>query len=239
MTQIRYPAASVVGAAAAALAAATGAARPGTRSAVAKIAGELDPYSGPPLRVAFLLGDEANVMDTAGPWEVFQDARMGPRKLFDLFTVAPTRDVLTLSGGLQVKPLYQADQAPQPDIIVVPAHLSTETSQAWLRQASQGARATMSVCTGAFHLAAAGLLDGLKATTHHLFLDAFEKAYPQVELLRDARFVDNGRVATAGGLTSGIDLALHMVKRLYGTDVAVSTARYMEHYGPGWQEASP
>lgn len=231
-----YPGASVVGAAITAPAAASGTAIHGRGPSKAPVAGELGPYSGRPLQVAFLLGEEANVMDTAGPWEVFQDARMGPKNLFELFTVSPTREVLTLSGGLQVRPRYQAWDAPQPDIIVVPAHRSTEAAQAWLRQASQGATVTMSVCTGAFHLAAAGLLDGLKATTHHLFLDAFEKAYPHVELRRDARFVDNGRVATAGGLTAGIDLALHVVERLYGKDVAASTASYMEYQGPVWQE---
>lgn len=229
------PGASVAGVGMGGVASAAAGARAGSGPATFQIAGELDPSLDPPVRVAFLLGEEANMMDTAGPWEVFQDARVESRRLFQLFTVAPASGMLTLSGGLQVTPHYSVGEAPQPDVIVVPAHLSTEAARSWLRQASQGARVTMSVCTGAFHLAAAGLLDGLAATTHHLFLDAFEKAYPGVELRRDARFVDCGRVATAGGLTAGIDLALHIVKRLYGIEVANSTARYLEYHGRAWQ----
>lgn len=87
----------------------------------------------------------------------------------------------------------------------------------------------MSVCTGAFQLARVGLLDGLPATTHHDFWDAFEKEFPKVRLQRGPRFVDNGRVATAGGLTSGIDLALHVVGRYFGEETAARTAAYMEH----------
>jgi transcriptional regulator GlxA family with amidase domain len=193
--------------------------------------GEMRGAGDAPLRVAFLIGDDANVMDIAGPWEVFQDARVDGRAVFELFTVAPRAAPLTASGGLRLVPHFAFDDAPVPDLIVVPAHRASEASLAWLRQASAGARITLSVCTGAFHLAAAGLLDGLAATTHHLYFDAFHRAHPQVELRRDARFVDNGRIATAGGLTSGIDLALHVVARLHGSAVAASTSRYLEYSG--------
>jgi transcriptional regulator GlxA family with amidase domain len=190
---------------------------------------ESDAARAAPLRVAFLIGDNANVMDIAGPWEVFQDARIDGRALFELFTVAPLAAPLTASGGLRLVPHYAVDDAPAPDLIVVPAQRSSEAALAWLRQASAGARITLSVCTGAFHLAAAGLLDGLAATTHHLYFDAFHEAHPHIDLRRNARFVDNGRIATAGGLTSGIDLALHVVARLHGSAVAASTARYLEY----------
>lgn len=186
----------------------------------------------PGLKVAFLLGENANVIDTAGPWEVFQDAMGqvdGKRVHFMLYTVAPTAAPVRMTGGLMVKPTYSIDQAPQPDVIVVPAQRSTEASRAWLKAASEKADLTMSVCTGAFQLGRVGLLDGLTATTHHEFWDAFEKEFPQVKLQRGRRFVDNGRVATAGGLTSGIDLALHVVGRYFGEAEAARTAAYMEH----------
>lgn len=233
------PGASVAGVAIGGVASSAASARGGAGPATFQMAGELNQSLGQPVQVAFLIGEDANMMDTAGPWEVFQDARVESRELFRLFTVAPAREMLALSGGLQVTPHYSVAEAPQPDVIVVPAQRSTEAARSWLRQASQGARVTMSVCTGAFHLAAAGLLDGLAATTHHLFLDAFEKAYPGVELRRDARFVDCGRVATAGGLTAGIDLALHIVRRLHGHEVASSTARYLEYDGRAWQGRLP
>lgn len=185
------------------------------------------------LMVAFLLGDNANVIDTAGPWEVFQDAMPTVdgqmRHPFALFTVGPTLEPVRMTGGLLVKPHYSIETAPQPHVIVVPAHRSTEASRAWLRAAAAKADVTMSVCTGAFQLGRVGLLDGLKATTHHQFYDEFAREFPKVDLQRTPRFVDSGRIATAGGLTSGIDLALHVVGRYWGPEVADATARYMEH----------
>ena len=191
-------------------------------------------------RVAFMIGAGTNVIDLAGAWEVFQDT-MPPtpdgsmQMPFQLYTVAPTADVLETAGGLRILPTYTVKNAPQPNIIVVPAHQSTDESVAWLRSASAGTDVTMSVCTGAFQLGKAGLLDGLKATTHHEFWDQFAGQFPKVNLERGVRFVDNGHIATAGGLTSGIDLALHVVSRYYGNDVAAATAKYMEYSSERWR----
>lgn len=187
------------------------------------------------IRVAFLLGDHANVIDTAGAWEVFQDTQVDGRAPFRLCTVAPDCRGVRMTGGLRIEPQYTIDDAPSPHLIVVPAQRATDAARRWLARASAGADLTMSVCTGAFQLARAGLLDGLAATTHHDFHDAFAKEFPQVELRRGPRFVDNGRIATAGGLTSGIDLALHVVRRYFGVEVAAATARYMEYGGDAWR----
>jgi transcriptional regulator GlxA family with amidase domain len=188
------------------------------------------------IRVAFMLGRGTNVIDTAGPWEVFQDATLDGSEdsPFELFTVGPTKDSLTMTGGLEVKPNYSIKDAPQPHVIVVPAQGATDETRAWLRKAAAGTDMTMSVCTGAFQLARVGLLDGMAATTHHDFWDAFAKEFPKIELRRGQRFVDNGRVATAGGLTSGIDLALHIVSRYLGAERATATARYMEYSSKSW-----
>jgi transcriptional regulator GlxA family with amidase domain len=191
------------------------------------------------VRVAFLLGDNANVIDTAGPWEVFQDTMLegvsGHAEPFELYTVAPEVRLLTMTGGFKVMPHYGVEDAPEPNVIVVPAQRSTASSRAWLRSMSEKTDVTMSVCTGAFQLARTGLLDGLAATTHHDFWDDFAKEFPKVDLRRGPRFVDNGRVATAGGLTSGIDMALHIVSRYYGVEAAAATARYMEHASDAWR----
>ena len=187
------------------------------------------------VRVAFMLGKGTNVIDTAGPWEVFQDTTVDDDDAFELFTVGPDENLLTMTGGLKVKPDYSIENAPQPNLIVVPAQGATDKTRAWLRKAAAGTDVTMSVCTGAFQLARVGLLDGKAATTHHDFFDAFAKEFPTIELRRGLRFVDSGRVATAGGLTSGIDLALHIVSRYFGVETAAATARYMEYSSEAWR----
>jgi transcriptional regulator GlxA family with amidase domain len=188
------------------------------------------------VRVAFLIGDNANMIDTAGPWEVFQDAHgTDGSHHFMLGTVAPEDKIYRMTGGLQVKPDFTIKNAPQPHVVVVPAHRATPESREWLKQVSEKNDVTMSVCTGAFQVARTGLLKGKAATTHHDFWDDFAKEFPDVKLQRGLRFIDHGRVATAGGLTSGIDLALHIVSRYLGVDAAKATARYMEYQSDAWQ----
>ena len=187
------------------------------------------------IKVAFMISKGTNVIDMAGPWEVFQDTTVDGNDAFELFTVGPSEDLLKFTGGLQVKPHFSIENAPQPHVIVVPAQGATDKSRDWLREASAGTDMTMSVCTGAFQLGRVGLLDGKPATTHHDFFDKFAREFPKVELQRGSRFVDNGRLATAGGLTSGIDLALHIVSRYFGPDTAAATARYMEYSSEAWR----
>lgn len=188
--------------------------------------------------VAFMIGEWTNIIDTAGPWEVFSDTMIenggGHRDAFELYTVAPGAGMCEI-GGIAVKPHYSIKNAPQPNVIVVPAHKATDASIAWLRAASAGTDVTVSVCTGAFKLAEAGLLKGLSATTHHDYFESFAKSFPDIELRRGLRFVDSGRIATAGGLTSGIDLALHVVSRYYGVEAAQATATYMEYTSSAWR----
>lgn len=190
------------------------------------------------IRVAFMLGRGANVVDTTGPWEVFQDVMLpgsDHRHPFELYTVAASRHLVEMTGGLKVAPHYTIANAPQPHVIVVPAQASNRAMHAWLAKAAAGADVTMSVCTGAFQLARAGLLKDHAATTHHQFWDSFAAEFPDIELRRGLRFVDSGRIATAGGLTSGFDMALHVVSRYFGDVVAETTARYLEHDSQGWR----
>jgi transcriptional regulator GlxA family with amidase domain len=191
------------------------------------------------IKVAFLLGDDTNVIDTAGPWEVFQDVmvmRAGVHaNPFEMFTVSTGDGPIAMTGGLRVIPAFSIASAPMPEVVVVPAQRTQPSALEWLRACATRADMIMSVCTGAYQLARAGLLDGLKATTHHDFWDDFEHEFPKVHLQRGARFVDNGRIATSGGLTSGIDLALHVAARYLGDDTAMATAKYMEHASEAWR----
>jgi transcriptional regulator GlxA family with amidase domain len=183
-----------------------------------------------PMKVAFVLTEGANVIDMAGPWEVFQDTMMGDQMAFQLFTVGESKSPVTMTGGLRVVPNHTFADAPHPDIVVIGAQRGASALPEWLRTRAKDSRVVMSVCTGAFKLADAGLLDGKKATTHHEFWDPFAKKFPQVQLERGSRFVQSDEIIyTAGGLTSGIDLALHIVEKFYGREVAKRTAAYMEY----------
>lgn len=188
--------------------------------------------------VAFLLSAGAEVVDFAGPWGVFEyaippDAEESP---FQLYTVAESIVPLKVSGGMTIVPDYALDNAPQPKVIVVPA--MGEPSAAllnWLKNASKGTDLTLSVCNGAFVLAKAGLLAGKAATAHHGGYALLAADFPDVKVIRGARFVDAGNISTAGGLTSGIDLALHVVERYFGRKVAEDTATALEYQGQGWK----
>lgn len=199
------------------------------------------PASGP-IDVAFLISDGATVIDFAGPWEVFQDVMLperGPKHEdqmpFRLFTVAETREPVRVTGGMQIVPDYALAEAPRPRVVVVPAMRGSRAVHEWLRKTATGADLVMSVCTGAFQLGAAGLLSGRRATTHHDFHDRFAARFPDVTLVRGPRYVEGApNVATAGGLTSGIDLALRVVERYFGRAAAERTATYMEYQSRGW-----
>jgi transcriptional regulator GlxA family with amidase domain len=191
------------------------------------------------IRAAFLIGPGVNVIDTAGPWEVFQDAAVvnGGSPPFEQYTVAETIDPVEASAGLTIVPDYAYAAAPRPHVVVVPAHQSSPATLGWLRRVARRTDVVMSVCTGAFVLGEAGLLDGRTATTHHDFFSQFETSFPKVELVRGPRFVEHDDIATAGGLTSGIDLALRVVERYLGRPAAAGTARYMEHESSRWRSA--
>jgi transcriptional regulator GlxA family with amidase domain len=196
----------------------------------------LRPPAQGPIDVAFLISNGATVIDFTGPWEVFQDVSVpGRDDSFRLFTVADGRDPVRVTGGMQIVPDFSVGDAPPPHVVVVPAMRRSPAVLDWLRKVSARADLIMSVCTGAFVLGQAGLLAGKRATTHHDFHDRFAAQFPDVTLERGLRFVESApNLATAGGLTSGIDLALRVVERYFGRDVAQRTAAYMEYQGKGW-----
>jgi transcriptional regulator GlxA family with amidase domain len=206
------------------------------------------PLKAPPkdkIPVAVLLSQSAQVIDFAGPWEVFQGCHVDSRGStmdetmpFELFTVAPTAKEIRATGGLRIVPDYTFANAPAARVVVVPAQggLGAYKDEAteWLVAASKKADVTMSVCTGAFILGYVGLLDGLAATTYFRRFDEFAKTFPQVKLLRGVRFVENDKISTSAGLSAGIDLALRVVERYFGREVAATTAADLEYEGKGW-----
>ncbi len=202
------------------------------------------PPPGETLPVAFVLTDGAVMIDFAGPWEVFQDvhvpsrgATMEEQMPFRMFTVSDSRDPIRISDGMRVIPDYTFDDAPPAHVVVVPAQSGDSPKMMeWIRRMTRQSDVVMSVCTGAFQLAKAGVLDGKKATTHHGAYSAFRSQFPRVQLQENMRFVQADPVVfTSGGLSSGIDLALHIVDLYFGRPVAEATARQMEYEGTDWR----
>jgi len=187
--------------------------------------------------VAFLISEGAQVIDFTGPWEVFQDV-MVPGKTdhpFHPYTVSESTSPIHASGGMKIVPDYTFENAPAPKIIVIPAQSRpSEATLEWIRKSTENTDVTMSVCTGAFLLAKTGLLSGKAATTYHGAFVPFANEFPDIHLKRGARFVEDGNLATAGGLSSGIDLALRVVERYFGREVAQQTSYDMEYQGLGW-----
>ena len=190
-----------------------------------------------PIPVAFLISDGAVVIDFCGPWEVFESVQVAGRRdaAFTVYTVADTTRAVQASGGLEIVPNFDFKSAPTPKVVVIPAQRGAgDSALDWIRAVTRQTDVTMSVCTGAYVLARTGLLDGRSATTHHSSYADFAMQFPKVQMIRGARFVEEGNLATAGGLSSGIDLSLRVVERYFGREVATQTAYYMEYQGQGW-----
>ncbi len=174
-------------------------------------------------KVAILIFDGVQIIDYTGPYEVFGSAN------FDVYTVAEQKKPVTTAMGMTVVPKYSFSDAPRPDVLVVPgggvnAAQRNETILKWIRDETAHTEHTMSVCNGAFILASAGLLDGLSATTTSGNIERLKSTYPKINVIDDQRFVDNGKIITTGGLTAGIDGALHVVSVMMGEGYAQQVA---------------
>jgi len=204
------------------------------------------PADGGRIPVAFAISHGAVIIDFCGPWEVFQDVLIASRGTsmddqmpFNLYTVAEKTDPIRASGGMKIVPDYTFENAPQPKVIVIPAQNGvTEAMIGWIRESTKHADLTMSVCTGALLLAETGLLKGKAATTHHSAYIQLALEHPEIRVKPGYRFVEDGNIATAGGLTSGMDLALRVVERYFGRAAADETVYQMEYQGRGWMDAS-
>jgi transcriptional regulator GlxA family with amidase domain len=196
----------------------------------------LVPPSKGSIPVAILISEGLNVIDFSGPWGVFESVQIpaANEPPFRLFTLAETAEVVSSGSGLKLMPHYTFANVPEVKVVVIPAQRGSDAMREWLRKIVGKADVTMSVCTGAFQLAKAGLLSGKSATTHHEFLDKLEREFPDIHVKRGVRFVESDKISTAGGLTSGTDLALRVVERYFGRGIAQSTATYMEYDGKGW-----
>jgi transcriptional regulator GlxA family with amidase domain len=186
--------------------------------------------------VAVLLFPDVELLDFAGPFEVFSVAsRWAEPPAFSVYAVAERPGPVLAKNGHSVNPHHLLADCPAPDLLVVPGgqgtrkEMNNEALVGWIGQAAAKAEVVLSVCTGALLLAKAGLLDGLAATTHHGAIDLLRQVAPKATIREGVRFLDNGQVVLSAGIASGIDAALHVIGKLLGPDQADKTARHMEY----------
>jgi putative intracellular protease/amidase len=188
----------------------------------------------PRKKVAILIFDGVQIIDYTGPFEVFGQAG------FEVFTVSVSANPITTSMGMKVIPKFSLEDAPQADVLLIPGGEVTATHEnsaviKWIQDKAKDAEHVVSVCNGAFILAKTGLLDGLSATTFYGLMDGFVHFAPKTKVVRDQRYVDNGKIITTAGLSSGIDGSLYVVSKMLGKARAQMVALNMEY---NWQADS-
>jgi len=187
-------------------------------------------------RVAIVIFDGVEVLDFCGPFEVFSVTGGRQNETpFQVVTVAEEMKPIAARGGLSINPSHDFAGCPEADILLVPGGMGTRREMnnprmlQWLTERAGKAELVLSVCSGALVLAKAGLLDGMTATTHHGALEELRLISSSIVIDCSHRFIDNGPVIVAAGISAGIDMSLHVVARLLGGDQARETARYMEY----------
>ncbi|SMC49175.1 DJ-1/PfpI family protein [Sporomusa malonica] len=190
------------------------------------------------LNVGILLFNEVEVLDFAGPFEVFSITTSLSKldRPFAVHIISQTGEMVSARNGLMVKPSYSIADAPALDILIIPGGYGAEEIEIhneiiidWIRKQSTKVKLLASVCTGAFLLAKAGLLDGKKATTHWMDIERLAREYPQIDIQQGQKYVDEGSIITAAGISAGLDMSFHIIKKLLGPEIARATAKRMEY----------
>ncbi|MBE9142292.1 DJ-1/PfpI family protein [Planktothrix mougeotii] len=186
--------------------------------------------------VAILMFNDVEILDFAAPYEIFSiTSEINEDKPFNVYLVAETLNSLQSHNGLSINPDFTLLDSPVPDVIFIPGGIGTKAAMnqlqilAWIQSKGHHADLIVSVCTGALLLAKVGLLDGLVATTHHQALEQLKVLAPQTTIVDNQRYVDNGKIITAAGISAGIDVSLYVIAKLLGDDKALKTAQYMEY----------
>lgn len=183
------------------------------------------------INVAVLVYNGVEPIDMNGPIDVFLKANAYNNNRYQVYTVAATMD--TIGGESKIvtmTPQYDISNCPDPDLIVIPGIINEEVDTAlisWIKEMGDKGKTVMSVCIGLYILAQTGLLSGKHATTHYLAINSVHTQYPDIKLVKNVRFVEDGNIVSTGGITSGIDGALHMVEKYDGAVVAQQTADVM------------
>ena len=190
-------------------------------------------------KVGIYIFDGVEVLDFAGPFEVFSRAELKGEKLFDVFAIGKTKAQIKTYNQLTVVPEKSFSDTLDLDVLIIPGgdgiqenELHDSKTLSWIKEQRKQVPIVASVCTGALLLGACGFLDNKKATTHHKHLEELKTICPSVELVKNTPFVDQGNVLSSAGIATGIDLSLHLVARLFGEAVAVATAEKIAYKKP-------
>ncbi len=188
------------------------------------------------VKVGIVLFNEVEVLDFAGTYEVFSLASKEKEKIFEVKTIGEIGEIISARNGLKVLPDFNFKDDCTFDILIIPGGYGAEEIEIrnpimidWIKLQQNQVEILASVCTGALLLAQAGVLDNKKATTHWMDLNRLEKEYPKVEVIRNVKFVDEGHILTSGGISAGINMSFHIIKRLFGAEVAKDLAKRMEY----------
>lgn len=189
-------------------------------------------------KIGILLFNEVEVLDFAGPFEVLSIANYidSNVKPFNVKTVAQTKETVRARNGLQVVPDYSFVDNTNFDILIVPGGYGAEEIEihndvvvSWIKDQMNKVTLMTSVCTGAFLLAKAGLLNGKRATTHWMDIDRLEREFVKVRVVRGVKYVDEGSIITSGGISAGINMSFFLIAKLLGKEIARTTAKRMEY----------
>lgn len=185
---------------------------------------------------AILIFNDVEVLDFAGPFEVFNAANhvLG-QTVFNVFTISEGEKNIIASNGLKVTADFNFADSPAPDIVIIPGGVGRKIQMNnpavlnWLQKVLENCEQALSVCTGSFILGKAELLKGLNATTHHDSFKEFEETFTDTRLIRNMKYVDSGKIVTAGGISAGINMSLYVLDKLLGNGTGKLAAEYMEY----------
>lgn len=187
------------------------------------------------INIGIYVYDDAEVLDFSGPFEVFATAaRLDDKNNISVFLIGETVQLVVARNGFTVKPGFTLENHPHLDLLLVPGGVHTKEMTrkrviSWIGEQAATARLTASVCTGAFLLAEAGLLKGRKVTTHWEDVPALRDSYPDLAVLEQVRWVEDGPIVTSAGISAGLDMSLFILEKLFGGELAKRTARQMDY----------
>ncbi|MBC8257551.1 MAG: DJ-1/PfpI family protein [SAR324 cluster bacterium] len=187
------------------------------------------------MNIGIYIYEEAEVLDFSGPFEVFSTATRVSDILntFTVFLVSETGGTVTARGGYEVNARYGFSDHPPIDVLIIVGGVHTgemknQNVLRWIKEQSLKTQLVASVCTGAFLLAEAGVLSSQNVTTHWEDITDLRESYPELKVIENQRWVDEGSIITSSGISAGIDMSLHLVCKIHGVELAEKTARQME-----------